>query len=89
MSIEDVQFQVGGLDLLVERPGEETILVNSPSLGELIFCKRVRGDVVVGHRPGRRRETNEPEPPLLNRTAPDRTLAIHSGVGSKPYRSLS
>src|SRR4051794_10015622 len=34
-------------------------------------------------------ETNEPEPPLLNRTADERRRVIHSGVGSKPWRSLS
>src|SRR4051812_1188429 len=34
-------------------------------------------------------ETNDPEPPLLNRTADDRRCSIQSGVGSKPYFSLS
>src|SRR3954452_5144922 len=34
-------------------------------------------------------ETNEPEPPLLNRTADDRRCSIHPGVGAKPYLSWS
>src|SRR3954464_8827264 len=34
-------------------------------------------------------ETNEPEPPLLNRTAAERRCSTQPAGGSKPYRSLS
>src|SRR5579883_2560585 len=30
-------------------------------------------------------ETNEPEPPLLKRTEPNRTASSHCWLGSKPY----
>ena len=34
-------------------------------------------------------ETNDPEPPLLKRTADDRRCSAQPGGGSKPYRALS
>src|SRR5262245_15909152 len=34
-------------------------------------------------------ETNEPEPPSLNRTEASRTLSSHAGVGVKPYTSFN
>src|SRR5262249_7422652 len=34
-------------------------------------------------------ETNDPEPPLLNRTAEDRRCSAQPGGGWNPYRALS
>ena len=34
-------------------------------------------------------ETNDPEPPLLNRTADDRRCSAQPAGGSKPYLALS
>ena len=34
-------------------------------------------------------ETNDPEPPLLNRTEPRRTWSSQSWVGSNPYFALT
>ena len=34
-------------------------------------------------------DTNDPDPPLLNRTADDRKCSAHPGGGSKPYLALS
>ena len=34
-------------------------------------------------------ETNEPDPPLLNRTLDSRTCLSHSSLGSKPYLAFS